>query len=358
MDLAASIQAVTEEIMLRCGRHVHRTTGMRNLCLAGGVALNCVGNGRLLREGPFEDIWIQPAAGDAGGALGAALLVWHQLLDKPRQPQPARRQQGSLLGPAYSDDEIQALPRRHGRAVRALRPTTTELLRRASPSCSPTARSSAGSRAAWSSARARSAAARILGDPRDPQMQSTMNLKIKFRECFRRSRRRCCEEHVRRVVRPRPRRAPTCCSWRRCATRSCAPLTADEQQLTGLDRLNVPRSTIPAVTHVDYSARIQTVTRTPTRASTSCCSAFDRLTGCPVLVNTSFNVRGEPIVCTPQDAYRCFLRTDMDVLVIGSFLLDQRAKRAIDLGVRATLEQDWGALGLEQSRGTAYALDD
>ena len=320
MDLAASVQVVTEEIMLRMARHVHRETGMENLCLAGGVALNCVGNGRLLRDGPFKRIWIQPAAGDAGGAVGVALAIWHKVLGNPRTP-PATGDgmQGSYLGPEYSDDEI-------GRFIESMGAVAEKLPRDAM--IERTAQMLADEKVVgWLQGRMefgpRSLGNRsILGDPRSPKMQSVMNLKIKFRESFRpfapsvlRERvdewfELACDSPYMLLV------APVREQWRKA-------MTAEEEQLFGIEKLNVPRSTIPAVTHVDYSARIQTVHADTNPAYHALLSRFHALTGCPVLVNTSFNVRGEPIVCTPRDAYLCFMRTEMDGLVLGSYVLEK-----------------------------------
>ncbi|MBF0527666.1 MAG: carbamoyltransferase [Deltaproteobacteria bacterium] len=323
MDLAASVQKVTEEVFMRTARHVRHVTGERNLVLAGGVVLNCVANGLILREGPFENMWIQPAAGDAGGALGAALFAWHQYLDQPRSSDgEGDRQHGSYLGPEYSDDEIQTFLESDG--IPYLRLTPTELPQRMAELLAEEkvigwfqGRMEFGPRALG----ARS----IIGDARSPKMQSVMNLKIKFRESFRPFAPAVLREHVADYfeldgdspymllvadVQPNLRRE----------------MTEDQQALFGIDKLNVPRSTIPAVTHVDYSARIQTVHRETNPLFHSVLTAFHALTGCAVLVNTSFNVRGEPIVCSPRDAYVCFRRTHMDYLLLGSFLLDKTAQ--------------------------------
>jgi carbamoyltransferase len=317
MDLAASIQTVTEEVMLRCARTVHQRTGARNLCLAGGVALNCVGNGRLLREGPFERIWIQPSAGDAGGALGVALLIWHQLLDQPRAPASEDHQQGSLLGPGYAAEEIRQYLDRAGACYHAVA-DEREL-------CERVAELLAGQKVVgWMQGRMefgpRSLGGRsILGDPRNAAMQSTMNLKIKFRESFRPfapsvKRDRATEYFEMRPGEDSPYMlvvAPV-----RAQHRLPAPAAAQ-----GLARLAQVRSSLPAITHVDYSARVQTVDRTRHARYYRLLEAFERRTGCPLLINTSFNVRGEPIVCTPEQAYRCFMTTDMDALAIEGFIL-------------------------------------
>ena len=319
MDLAASIQLVTEEIVLRMVRHVHRTTGQRNLCLAGGVALNCVANGRILREGPFDELWVQPAAGDAGGSLGAALFVWHQLLGRERVPRAGDSQRGSLLGPRFSDDEIarflaeREIPHRRCLDEEEVVERTSELL-------------ASGKVVGWLHGRMefgpRALGARsILGDPRDVEMQATMNLKIKFRESFRPFapsvlRSRVHEYFETRVAADEPYMlvvAPV------HPTKRLSVVEGDG--VVGLERRKLARSVIPAVTHVDASARVQTVDSERNPRYTRLLEAFERRTGCPVLINTSFNVRGEPIVCTPEDAYRCFLATGMDALVLEDFIL-------------------------------------
>ena len=319
MDIAASIQAVTEEIVLRLGRTLQRETGAANLCLAGGVALNCVANGRLLREGPFRDLWIQPAAGDAGGALGAALCAWHEHLGEPRAPVPGDAMRGSFLGPEYDDGEIEAALGNLGAVYEridrgALVPRVAERL-------------AAGDVVGWFQGRMefgpRALGARsILGDPQSPKMQATMNLKIKFRESFRPFAPAVLEERVADWF-DLDRRSPYMLFVAPVAAAKRRPMTVDEERLFGIDKLNVPRSAIPAVTHVDYSARIQTVDRETHPLFHALLAEFERRTGCPVLVNTSFNVRGEPIVNSPEDAYRCFMRTNMDTLVIGGCVMDK-----------------------------------
>ncbi len=339
MDLAASIQVVTEEIMLRMARHVHRETGLPNLCLAGGVALNCVGNGRLLREGPFARLWIQPAAGDAGGALGVALVIHHKVCGAPRVvPAAGDAMQGSYLGPAFSDAEIQAALDAAG-AVYTKLPTEALIERTA-------ALLAAEKVVGWVQGRMefgpRALGARsILGDPRSPRMQSVMNLKIKYRESFRPFAPSVLREHVAEwfeldVDSPYMLLVAPVRREHRIA------MTPEQQRLFGIEKLNVPRSTIPAVTHVDYSARIQTVHRETNPLYHALLARFYALTGCPVLVNTSFNVRGEPIVCTPADAYRCFRRTEMDALVVGSFLLEKADQPPLgdDIDWRAQYELD------------------
>lgn len=318
MDIAASIQAVTEEIVLRMVRHVHRETGLKNLCLAGGVALNCVANGRVLREGPFENIWIQPAAGDAGGALGAALAVWHRYLDQPRPaPEAGDRQKGTYLGPSFSNTSIEAFLEAGGYPFHRL--TRTERSRRIAEEIA------AGKIVGYLSGRMefgpRALGARsILGDARRSDTQRTMNLKIKFRESFRpfapSVRLERASDYF-ELAEPSPYMLLT--AYVRPERRLPHPADAGGNDL--LSRIAVSRSDIPAVTHLDYSARIQTVDRKDKADYYAVIQAFEDLTGCPVVVNTSFNVRGEPIVCTPQEAYRCFMRTDMDVLVMEDCLL-------------------------------------
>ena len=320
MDLAASVQRVTEDAMLRIARHVHNETGLSNLCLAGGVALNCVGNGRLLREGPFKNIFIQPAAGDAGGAVGSALAVWHRYLDKPRAPfvgPPALdRQRGSYLGPAYGDDDVRkVIEARGARAARAddaaLLPKVAGLLAQGKIVGWMSGRMEFGPRALGGRS--------ILGDARDPEMQKRMNLKIKFRESFRPFAPSVLAEHVSEWF-DIDRESPYMLLVAEVAKKHQIAMTAEQEKLFGIEKLNVPRSTIPAATHVDYSARIQTVHRETNPRYYELISEFYKLTGCPVVVNTSFNVRGEPIVCTPEDAYRCFMRSDIDVLIVDQWI--------------------------------------
>ncbi len=320
MDLAASVQVVTEEILLRMARHVHRQTGQKQLCLAGGVALNCVANGRLLREGPFESLWIQPAAGDAGGALGAALFCWHQLLDNPRTAVPGDSQHGSLLGPAAQDVDVRAYLDRVGAKYvafeddDALCTHVAELLASEKVVGWVQGRMEFGPRALGCRS--------ILGDARSRAMQSVMNLKTKFRESFRPFAPsvladRAAEHFAIEPGTPSPYMllvAPVREEHRRA-------MTADEQRLFGIEKLNTLRSHLPAITHVDYSARIQTVDPVRHGRYHRLLKAFEARTGSPVVINTSFNVRGEPIVCTPEDAYRCFLATNMDYLVLERCVL-------------------------------------
>lgn len=320
MDLARSVQDVTEEIMLRMARTVHRETGMENLCLAGGVALNCVGNGRILRDGPFKGLFIQPAAGDAGGSLGVAQLIWHRHLAKPRSVRPDGRDgmKGAYLGPGYSDAEIDAFLERAGAVYQRLE--RQPLLERVAQLLAD------GKIIGWFNGRMefgpRALGARsIIGDPRNPSMQADMNIKIKFREGFR--------PFAPSVLRERMSEyfeldcdSPYMLLVAPVKTERQIPMTKEQQQsLWGIAMLNVPRSDVPAITHIDYSARIQTVDRDVSPDYYDMIQEFDRLTGCPVVINTSFNVRGEPIVCSPQDAHTCFMRTQIDALVLGPFVL-------------------------------------
>lgn len=320
MDLARSIQVVTEEIVLKMARHAHKLTGEKSLCMAGGVALNCVANGRLLREGPFENIWIQPAAGDAGGALGAALLVWHQIQGNPRTADNVHdSMQNSRLGPEFDDDEIEEFLKARGYpaqkytgnawaaeiAKRIAEENVIGLLQ---------GRMEFGPRALGGRS--------IIGDARSPKMQQIMNLKIKFRESFRPFAPAVLAERVSdyfEIDRESPYMLLVASVrkdlWKELQDGKPPPIR---------ERINQVRSTIPAITHVDYSARVQTVAADSSPEFHAIIKEFDRLTGCGVIINTSFNVRGEPIVCTPEDAYRCFMRTEMDCLVLGSFLLNKK----------------------------------
>jgi carbamoyltransferase len=361
MDLARSIQAITEEAMLKMANYVHKETGMKRLCMAGGVALNCVANGRLLREGPFEDIWIQPAAGDAGGALGVALAIWHRYLGQsrasaeqtgawqsgtgvppvnPDHAQDARAtslplytdgMKGSYLGPQNSVEDIEEflqsrnLPyRKYSRAE--LAEAVAQYLADGKIIGLHQGRMEFGPRALG----ARS----IIGDPRSSEMQSVMNLKIKYRESFRPFAPSVLREHVDQWFEldydsPYMMLVADVVAGRR------REMSDDEKKLFGISKLNVKRSEIPAVTHVDYSARIQTVRRETNPLYWEIIEAFRQKTGCPLIVNTSFNVRGEPIVCTPQDSYRCFMRTEMDYLVLETCVLDKRDQPQFEE------KQDW-----------------
>lgn len=321
MDLARSVQDLTEEVMLRMARHVRKETGEQYLCLAGGVALNCVANGKILREGIFKDLWIQPAAGDAGGALGAALFVWHQVMNRTRSVTPVRDSQaGSFLGPEFSTEEIaewldsQGLPY-HRYENGRIPELTAELLDQGKVIGWFSGRMEFGPRALGSRS--------IIGDARNPQMQSVMNLKIKYRESFRPFAPSCLEEDVSDYF-ELDRRSPYMLLVAPVREERRKPVTADQSELFGIDLLNVPRSDIPAVTHVDYSARIQTVNSADHPQYYRALDEFKRRTGYGVIINTSFNVRGEPIVCTPQDAYRCFMRTEIDVLVMEDLVLYKR----------------------------------
>jgi len=340
MDLARSVQDVCEEVMLRMARHARKQTGERNLVMAGGVALNCVGNGKILRAGIFDDIWIQPAAGDAGGALGAALFAAHQVHAVPRYPAAGGRdlQSGSYLGPSWSGDEIEQWIGERGypyerHTEETIPDVTAELL-------------SAGNVVGWFSGRMefgpRALGARsIIGDSRDREMQRKLNLKIKYRESFRPFAPSCLVEDVSDYFdldRPSPYMllvAPVR-EERRFA------MSAEQTELFGISKLNVPRSDIPAVTHVDYSARVQTVDARDHQQYHRLIEAFKERTGYGIIVNTSFNVRGEPIVCTPEDAYLCFMRTEMDVLVLQDCVL---------------MKSDQPALGDDVAWRDLYELD-
>jgi len=322
MDIAASIQVVTEEVVLRLAKTLHRETGMDYLCLAGGVALNCVANGRVLREGPFEDIWIQPAAGDAGGALGAALAAWHQRHGGSRESQGQDKMSGAYLGPAFNRNQIRVeLDRLNANYVELddehLSAKLAEILEGENVVGWFQGRMEFGPRALGGRS--------IIGDPRSPKMQSVMNLKIKFRESFRPFAPAVLAERVSdyfELDRPSPYMlivAPVKEELR-------LPTDQANNQLFGIDKLNVLRSQLQSITHVDYSARIQTVHPETNPRFHALLKAFEKRTGCGVLVNTSFNVRGEPIVGSPTDAYRCFMRTEMDFLVVENFLLSKASQ--------------------------------
>jgi carbamoyltransferase len=336
MDLARSIQEIVEDVVLRMASHVHRETGMENLCLAGGVALNCVANGRLLREGPFKRVWIQPAAGDAGGALGVALAVYHRYLEQDRKHHLTEDEngcqksrdgmKGTLLGPEFSDDEIAQFLTDSGISAERVEPC--ELPRRVAKLIAEQnivglmqGRMEFGPRALG----ARS----IIGDARSPRMQSVMNLKIKYRESFRPFAPSVLREHVSEYF-ELDCDSPYMLLVAGVRNGQRLPEPPGSELLHGIERLNVQRSKIPAVTHVDYSARIQTVRREDNPVYYDIINAFYEESGCPVIVNTSFNVRGEPIVCTPADAYRCFMRTEMDYLAMGNFILDKREQPVLE----------------------------
>lgn len=319
MDIAASVQAVTEEVVLRMTRHHAKEYGIANLCLAGGVALNCVSNGKVLRDGAFKNIWVQPAAGDAGGALGAALAAWHMEFEQPRTVNKNDSMQGSYLGPELENQQIESELTAAGAVF--TRCSDDELIEKAALSLSES------KAVGWFQGRMefgpRSLGNRsILGDPRSESTQKTLNLKVKYRESFRPFAPSVLKENA--------------ADWFELDTISPYMLivadvvegkrrtmSEEESNLFGIDKLNVKRSEIPAVTHVDYSARVQTVTTETNPRYHALISAFARLTGCPIVVNTSFNVRGEPIVCSTMDAFRCFMGTDLDVLYIGDFALEK-----------------------------------
>jgi len=318
MDLARSIQEVTEEVMLRAARHVHETTGLRDLCLAGGVALNCVANGRILREGPFERLWIQPAAGDAGGALGAALLTWYQLLGNERTPEPGDAQAGSRLGPAFSPESVRRSLGEVGARFTEI-PGEAELCRRAAELLAE------GRVVGWFQGPMefgpRALGGRsILGDPRRPEMQRRMNLKIKARESFRPFAPSVLAERAERYF-ELGAESPYMLLVGPVGEAERLETAGDDGEARGFERLGVQRSKIPAVTHVDGSARVQTVDRVRSPRYHRLLEAFEAETGCGVVINTSFNVRGEPIVCTPEDAFTCFMATDMDALVLEDCVL-------------------------------------
>jgi carbamoyltransferase len=349
MDLARSIQEITEEVMLKMANFAHRETGMNRLCLAGGVALNCVGNGRILREGPFKDLWIQPAAGDAGGALGIALAIWHRYLDNPRKspeqmgtwvpsnakteglPPYADAMKGAYLGPRDTEEEIETylknkdLPyKKYSRAE--LPAVVAELLASEKVIGLHQGRMEFGPRALGCRS--------IIGDARSPRMQSVMNLKIKHRESFRPFAPSITREQVAEWFEMNTD-SPYMLLVADVAKHRRRQMTAEEEKLWGIEKLNIARSEVPAVTHVDYSARIQTVRRETNPLYWEIIEAFRKRTSCPVIVNTSFNVRGEPIVCSIEDSYRCFMRTEMDVLVLETCVLEK------ELQPRFEDDRDW-----------------
>jgi carbamoyltransferase len=326
MDIAASIQKVTEEIILKISRHVQKVTGQDKLCLAGGVALNCVGNGKILREGPFKEIWIQPASGDAGAALGAALLIWYKYLGNKRNVDGVSDlQKTSLLGPDYSSEEIGKFLDQEGAPYRKLSvgeipEVIADLIAKGNVMGWFQGRLEFGPRALGSRS--------IIGDARNPEMQTKMNLKIKYRESFRPFAPTVLREKV--------------SEWFELDKESpymllVAPVknekrlkSAQQSFAQGFEKLRISRSEIPAVTHVDYSARVQTVKREDNPLYYDTINAFYKKTGCPVVINTSFNVRGEPLVLSPEDAFRCFMRTEMDYLIMGDFLLDKKGQKPKD----------------------------
>jgi carbamoyltransferase len=319
MDLARSIQVVTEEVVLKIARNVHKELGTDYLCLAGGVALNCVSNGRILREGPFKDIWIQPAAGDAGGALGAALSVWYEYLENSRTASAGDDMKGAYLGPRPRAADIKAYLDETGAHYEELNdsvlmPRLAEILSNEKVLGWFQGRMEFGPRSLGGRS--------IIGDPRSQKMQSIMNLKIKYRESFRPFAPAVKAERVSEWFEI-DRRSPYMLLVAPVKKEKCRTMTSEQQQLFGIEKLNIPRSELPSITHVDYSARIQTVHQETNPRFHKLLDEFEDATGCPVLVNTSFNVRGEPIVCSPEDAYRCFMRTEMDYLVLENFLLSK-----------------------------------
>ena len=339
MDLARSVQEVTEEVMLKQARHVRQQSGESNLCLAGGVALNCVGNGKILREKIFDNIWIQPAAGDAGGALGAALDICYRYLGQTRQTNGnSDLQHSSLLGPSFGHQEIAAYLSNN--QLEAEKLTDTELFSQVARLLDQEqiigwfqGRMEFGPRALGNRS--------ILGNPRSEKTQSVMNLKIKYRESFRPFAPSILIDDVNDYFEMEGE-SPYMLLVAPVQNKIRRQVKTDEERLFGIDRLNIARSEIPAVTHVDYSARVQTVSESEHPRYYNLIQAFKELTGCPVLVNTSFNVRGEPIVCTPDDAYRCFMRTEMDYLVLGNYLLDKKKQTPLanDINWRDQFELD------------------
>jgi len=321
MDIARSVQEVTEEAVLRMGRHIRKETGQKNLCLAGGVALNCVANGKLLRERIFDNIWIQPSSGDAGASLGAAMFTWYKYLGNERKADGKKdAQQGSYLGPKFENSYITDYLKKNNIPYTELK--DEELPEKIADIIADEkvvgwfqGRMEFGPRALGGRS--------IIGDARSPKMQETMNLKIKFRESFRPFAPSVIRERVSDFF-EHEGESPYMLLVAPVKNEIRREMTEEEQNLFGLEKLNVPRSTIPAITHVDYSARIQTVDGEYNKRYYEMIKKFDEKTGCPVIINTSFNVRGEPIVCTPEDAFRCFMRTNMDYLVMENILLDKK----------------------------------
>ncbi|OGU63945.1 MAG: hypothetical protein A2W30_06190 [Ignavibacteria bacterium RBG_16_36_9] len=330
MDLARSLQDVTEEIVLKMGNHVYKETGFKNLALAGGVALNCVANGKLLREGPFENIWVQPAAGDAGGALGAALVGWYSYLGNPRIADgKTDSQAGSYLGPDFNDDEIKSFIQKNNHPAKKLEKdelikTVAKLIAEEKVIGWFDGRMEFGPRALG----ARS----IIGDARSPKMQALMNIKIKFREGFRPFAPSVLYEKVGKYFEIE-KESPYMLLVADVKKERRIKMTDEEEGLWGIEKLNVVRSDLPAITHVDYSARLQTVHMETNPRYHKLISQFEKDTGCAVIINTSFNVRGEPIVCTPDDAYKCFMRTKIDCLVLGNYLLAKEDQKPMETDV-------------------------
>ena len=326
MDIAASLQKVTEEIMIKMARHIRELTGMKNLCLAGGVALNCVGNGKILKEKIFDRVWVQPAAGDAGGALGVALSIWHQMLGNERLANGKDSMRGAFLGPKFEEDEIrqfldgQGIPYKYYDAPQ-LAPAVVEDLQAGKIVGLFQGPMEFGPRALGGRS--------IIGDPRNSKMQSTMNLKIKYRESFRPFAPAVLAEKVQEWFEI-DTESPYMLMVAGVREDKRIPMTEEQKKLFGIDLLNIPRSQIPAITHVDYSARIQTVHAETNPRFYELIREFEKATQCAVLINTSFNVRGEPIVCTPEQAYRCFMRTEMDTLVLENFVLDKKEQKPLE----------------------------
>lgn len=317
MDLAASVQAVTEEIVIKLARGIRQSSGQRNLCLAGGVALNCVANGKLLKEKIFDNIWIQPAAGDAGGAVGAALAAYHLMLNQPRLVDPTDAMQGSYLGPSYSQNDIDSRLRAAGAVFKTV--SDDELIEQTAQALAD------GKAVGWHQGRMefgpRALGGRsIIADPRSPTLQKQLNLKVKYRESFRPFAPSVLREDVTEWF-DIDTDSPYMLLVTEVAKNKQLPMSAEQEKLFGIDKLNVPRSEIPAITHVDYSARVQTVHEKTNPRYYQLISKFKSLTGCPVLVNTSFNVRGEPIVCTPEDAFNCLMGTEIEFLAVGNSIM-------------------------------------
>jgi len=326
MDIARSIQLVTEEIMLKIARHAREKTGMKNLCLAGGVALNCVANGLILREKIFDDMWIQPASGDAGGALGAAMAIWHRYLDKPRTTGARDSQKATYLGPTYSDDEARRRLDSLGAVYERLSDEeipgrVAELINSEKVIGWFQGRMEFGPRALGGRS--------IIGDPRSEKMQSVMNLKIKFRESFRPFAPSVMAEKVSDFFEMESE-SPYMLLVAPVREDKRKPIPEADKGKSGLAKLYINRSDVPAITHVDFSARVQTVTRGDNPLYYDMMAAFDKLTGCPLIINTSFNVRGEPIVCTPENAFTCFMRTNIDYLIVGNYLMDKEKQKKFE----------------------------
>jgi carbamoyltransferase len=332
MDLARSVQDVTEEVMIKMAKHIHKETGQKNLCLAGGVALNCVSNGKILRDGHFENMWIQPAAGDAGAAVGAALFVWYKYLGNKRNADGKKDfQKGSYLGPEFLDEEIEKYLTQNSIPYKKLQPDEipeiiVNLINDEKVIGWFQGKMEFGPRALGSRT--------IIGDARSPKMQAKMNLKIKFRESFRPFAPSVLAEKTTDYF-DLKKESPYMLLVAEVKKERQKKMSEAEKKLFGIDKLNIPRSDIPAVTHIDYSARIQTVHRETNPLYHRMISKFEEKYSCAVIVNTSFNVRGEPIVCSPDDAYKCFMRTDMDYLIMGNYLLDKRNQQPLEK------DEDW-----------------